>query len=124
MRSDREHLLSLLRRIDGRGYPAYKDIRGQYGFDGFDLLIDHVQGDPFAAPSRVRVRVPMSAAGFAGDTRSPRIRYRPSLPVALLPQSRRFRLDLPTLDESGKNKRGSADLKGNIAWVFLPLLSG
>ena len=57
-----------LYRIDGKGYPAYKDIRGTYNFDNFILFIDHVQGDPFAAPSRVRVRLPMQGAGFPGNT--------------------------------------------------------
>ncbi len=51
-------LRQLLLNIDGKGYPTYKDIRGQYQFDGFVLSIDHVQGDPFAAPSKVRVIVP------------------------------------------------------------------
>lgn len=50
-----EKLRRILQRIDGRGYKAYKDIQGRYVFDGFELCIDHVQGDPFAAPSRVRV---------------------------------------------------------------------
>ena len=51
-------------RIDGRGYKAYKDIKGGYRFEAFELFIDHVQGDPFAAPSRVRARVPLDRAGF------------------------------------------------------------
>ncbi|RME45226.1 MAG: ATPase [Caldilineae bacterium] len=68
-----------LHRIDGRGYPAYKDIRGEYAFPGFTLFIDHVQGDPFAAPSRLRVRVPMTVARFPAETyrhRSRRIALR------------------------------------------------
>lgn len=44
-------------RIDGKGYKAYKDLEGQYNFGDYILSIDHVQGDPFAAPSRVRVIV-------------------------------------------------------------------
>ncbi len=50
-----------LRRIDGRPYPAYKDTRGSYTFEdhGFVLEIIHVQGDPFAAPSLIEVRVPV-----------------------------------------------------------------
>jgi predicted ABC-class ATPase len=59
-----------LQRIDGRGYPAYKDLRGSYRFDDFTLSLDHIQGDPFAAPTRVRVRLPMQIAGFPQDTRS------------------------------------------------------
>lgn len=57
MRSDRD-LQRELERIDRRGYPAYKDLRGQYDFGDFVLSIDHVQGDPFASPSSVSVRVP------------------------------------------------------------------
>lgn len=55
-----------LARIDGRGYPAYKEIAGQYRFDGFVLAIDHVQGDPFAAPSRLRVLRPPESMGLPG----------------------------------------------------------
>ena len=47
-----EALRQTLIRIDGRGYKAYKEIRGTYGFPGFSLAIDSVQSDPFAAPSR------------------------------------------------------------------------
>lgn len=53
-----------LRSIDRKGYPAYKDLRGQYDFGDYVFSIDHVQGDPFAAPSRVSVIVPMKKAGF------------------------------------------------------------
>lgn len=57
MRSDRD-LQHELERIDRRGYPACKDLRGQYDFGDFVLSIDHVQGDPFASPSSMSVRVP------------------------------------------------------------------
>ena len=58
-------LRTKLHSIDHRGYPAYKELRGEYDFGEYVLSIDHVQGDPFAAPSRVSVRVPMQKAGFA-----------------------------------------------------------
>ena len=57
-------LKSLLNQIDHRGYPAYKDTRGAYQFPGYILSIDHVQGDPFASPSKVSVRVAGRTAGF------------------------------------------------------------
>ena len=57
-------LRSLLNRIDHRGYPAYKDTKGAYQFPGYILSIDHVQGDPFASPSKVSVRVVGRTAGF------------------------------------------------------------
>lgn len=57
----------LLTRIDHKGYPAYKDTRGSYQFEGYVLSIDHVQGDPFAAPSKVSIHVPEKTAGFPSD---------------------------------------------------------
>lgn len=57
-------LNDLLDRIDGRGYKAYKDIGGTYKIRNFTLMIDYVQGDPFATPSRIRVRVDKQVAIF------------------------------------------------------------
>ena len=50
-------LRECLKRIDHKGYPAYKDTKGKYQFADYILSIDHVQGDPFAAPSKVSVLV-------------------------------------------------------------------
>jgi len=75
MRS-KEDLRRILNRIDRKGYKAYKDIGGEYDFSGFLLFIDHVQGDPFASPSRVRVRVSQRTAKFPSalvDTKIRRI---------------------------------------------------
>lgn len=49
-------LFQLVERLDGRGYKAYQELEGSYQFDQFTLFIDHVQGDPFATPSKLRVR--------------------------------------------------------------------
>ena len=57
-------LEKLLHEIDGRGYPAYKDVKGAYDFGRFVLVIDHVQGDPFAAPSRLRLLLTPSSMGL------------------------------------------------------------
>lgn len=57
-------LRELLNRIDHKGYPAYKDTKGVWQFEGYVLSIDHVQGDPFASPSKVSVQVPGKQAGF------------------------------------------------------------
>ena len=59
-----QELRSSLLAIDHRGYPAYKDLKGSYRFPDYILGIDHVQGDPFASPSRVSIHVPMETAGF------------------------------------------------------------
>ncbi|MBC5640378.1 MULTISPECIES: ABC-ATPase domain-containing protein [Clostridia] len=42
-------------KIDSKGYKAYKVLEGKYDFKKYVLSIDHVQGDPFASPSRVRI---------------------------------------------------------------------
>ena len=63
MHSETE-LRSTLRRLDGRSYKAYRDLRGAYRVGDAELYVDHVQGDPFAAPSRVRLRVPHAASGL------------------------------------------------------------
>lgn len=60
-------LRNLLQRIDHKGYPAYKDTRGSYDFGKYVLSIDHVQGDPFAAPSKVSVHVKGNTAKFPAE---------------------------------------------------------
>ena len=50
-------LQTLLRQIDHKSYPAYKDTKGKYQFPQYVLSIDHVQGDPFAAPSKVSILI-------------------------------------------------------------------
>ena len=50
-----EELRTQLRQIDHKGYKAYKVLEGEYDFGAYRLCIDHVQGDPYATPSRVRI---------------------------------------------------------------------
>ncbi len=57
-------LRNKLKSIDHRGYPAYKELKGQYDFKDYVLSVDHVQGDPFASPSRLSVLVKAQRAGF------------------------------------------------------------
>lgn len=57
-------LKQLLFSINHKSYPAYKSTRGAYQFPRYTLSIDHVQGDPFAAPSRVSVHVSGKTAAF------------------------------------------------------------
>jgi predicted ABC-class ATPase len=63
----KDKLRSELREIDGAGYGAYKRIVGAYDFAEFDLHIDYVQGDPFAAPSRLRAVFPAEVARLPDD---------------------------------------------------------
>lgn len=59
-----DELKSELYKIDGKSYKLYKNLEGKYAFKDYILSIDHVQGDPFAAPSRIRVIVKQNTAGF------------------------------------------------------------
>ncbi len=60
-------LASTLARLDGKPYPAYKDIKGVYSFPRFDLSIDRIQGDPFAAPSRLSIRISHEDSGLPSN---------------------------------------------------------
>ena len=57
-------LRTSLRSIDHKSYPAYKSLAGEWKFDRYTLVIDHVQGDPFASPSSLHVEIPHALAGF------------------------------------------------------------
>ncbi len=59
-----EELRASLRAIDRRSYPAYKSLAGSWSFGKYILHIEHVQGDPFAAPSQLSVDVDRRTAGF------------------------------------------------------------
>jgi len=60
--------------LDGRGYKAYRDIEGAWQFADFQLFVDRVQSDPFAAPSKLRVRVDLGVAELPEDARANRVR--------------------------------------------------
>ena len=57
-------LAQTLTNLDGKGYKAYKSLLGDYPFDGWSLSVDHVQADPFAAPSRMRAVVDHGTANL------------------------------------------------------------
>lgn len=59
-----EELRSELAAINHKSYPAYKSLKGEYRFPGYVLSIDHVQGDPFASPSHVSIRMEAKRCGF------------------------------------------------------------
>ncbi|MCM1086530.1 MAG: ABC-ATPase domain-containing protein [Muribaculaceae bacterium] len=59
-----EELRTTLRGIHRKSYPAYKSLAGSYSFGKYSLNIEHVQGDPFAAPSKLSVKVDNKTAGF------------------------------------------------------------
>ncbi|MGI6548405.1 MAG: ABC-ATPase domain-containing protein [Bacillota bacterium] len=99
--SDLKALQKTLLAIDGRGYKAYQDIKGEYRVaPGISLEIMSVQADPFAAPSRLRAIVEQSVAGFeTGHFASPGQRV-----AAADYLTREF---AAALDQIGMKRRGS-----------------
>jgi predicted ABC-class ATPase len=65
--TNKENLRRHLLQLDNRSYKAYKDIQGSYDFSEFTLIVDYVQGDPFASPSKFRVIVPPNIAQLPGE---------------------------------------------------------
>lgn len=61
---NREDLKKELIKIDHKSYGMYKSISGSYSYGNYILHIDHVQGDPFASPSRLRFEVKREKHGF------------------------------------------------------------
>lgn len=60
-------LQQLLNQLDGKSYGAYKEVKGIYQFNRFILALDHIQGDPYAAPSRARILMKTSEAGYTKE---------------------------------------------------------
>ncbi|WP_244834199.1 ABC-ATPase domain-containing protein [Clostridium sp. BJN0001] len=58
------YLKDMLTSINHKGYPKYKSLKGSYDFDYFILSLEHIQSDPFASPSRVKVSVKNDYAMF------------------------------------------------------------
>ena len=69
-----EELRRILKKIDKKGYKAYKDIEGGYSNKKWFLFIDHVQGDPFASPSKVRIRIPIEESAFPKELFNNKVR--------------------------------------------------
>ncbi len=94
---DPKQLQQTLERIDGRGYKAYHDIAGVHGFPRFTLAVDHVQADPFAAPSRLRAFVPWARAGLPAAAHAGEARERAARDFI----ARRFRAAAASIEEIG-----------------------
>ncbi|MGN0484445.1 MAG: ABC-ATPase domain-containing protein [Lachnospiraceae bacterium] len=78
-----QNLQRKLEEMDHKSYPAYKALTGNYHFSFYTLFIDHVQGDPFASPSRIHVEISGKKAGFPAEYYENRYR-RVALEDALL----------------------------------------
>jgi predicted ABC-class ATPase len=61
-----QELIDQVISLDGKGYKTYKNLQGKsFSFGPFQLTFEHVQGDPFAAPSRLSIKIGLKTAGFA-----------------------------------------------------------
>ena len=92
-----------LATLDGHSYSAYKRLKGTYTFEHFELTLAHIQGDPFAAPSRVSIWVSHE------HTQVPRIYWRdPTRQVALADFLHRHVIDIiPQIEQRrGSGKSG------------------
>jgi len=69
-----EALGRAFRNIDGRGYKSYKALWGGYDFADFRLIFEHIQADPYAAPSHLRIQVPATVAEIPRELYRDRIR--------------------------------------------------
>ncbi|SOC37644.1 ABC-ATPase domain-containing protein [Salinicoccus kekensis] len=66
MKTDHD-LNQLLNALDRQTYGRYKQIKGKYDFGQFRLAVDHVQVDPFAPPSKMRIITDRKTAGIPDD---------------------------------------------------------
>ena len=64
---NKEDLKKELLKIDHKSYGMYKTLGGSYSFGNYILYIDHVQGDPFASPSRLHFEVKLSLIHIYGE---------------------------------------------------------
>ncbi|MEN3090309.1 MAG: ABC-ATPase domain-containing protein [Staphylococcus pseudoxylosus] len=60
-------LTQLLKSLDGQKYGAYKRLKGIYQFKQFRLAIDHIQVDPYAPPSKMRIMMSRDIANIPNN---------------------------------------------------------
>lgn len=120
---NKEDLKKELIKIDHKSYGMYKTLGDSYSYGNYILHIDHVQGDPFASPSRLRFEVKKETHGFPEEYYEEKHR-RLALEDQVL---RRFLRQLRQLDKgsmgSGKSGRittcpANQTVQERIAVVF------
>ena len=63
-----DELCQCIRSVEGRSYKAYKSFQGTvWDYAPFELKFEHVQGDPFAWPTRLTVTVSLPDSGLPSD---------------------------------------------------------
>ncbi|MGL1936951.1 MAG: ABC-ATPase domain-containing protein [Fibrobacterales bacterium] len=53
-----------LQKLKKKSFGAYKALKGRYQIGNIGMQIYHIQGDPFAQPSKVSLRIPLSESGY------------------------------------------------------------
>lgn len=70
-KSSGTELQKTLEKMEGRQYPSYKDLMGggwdMEGCSGAQVFFDRVQGDSYAPPSWIRVRIPARSTKFPSE---------------------------------------------------------
>lgn len=103
---DEKDLRRLLEDVDGAGYGAYKRLGDtEWDFEDFTLVVERVQADPFAPPSRVKLDVPTDVANLPDELWSTPARRR-----AL--EDHLARLFAAELDGGRKGSDFSVDVRG------------
>lgn len=65
---DDKDLRRFLEDLDGSGYGAYKRLADtEWDFEDFTLIVERIQADPFAPPSRIKLDVPADVAGLPDE---------------------------------------------------------
>ncbi len=108
---DAAELERILAGLEGRSYKAYHRIKGAWAFGNFTLYVDHVQADPFASPSKLRVFIPEHVHGIPREAWENRPRKRGLLDFLL----RRFKAaceGLPRVRGTGYSGRFFVDVGG------------
>ncbi|GAB6137903.1 ABC-ATPase domain-containing protein [Halanaerobaculum tunisiense] len=71
----KQELAQTLEKIDNKSYKAYKKLQHKwYDFGNYQLGIPYVQGDPYATPSQVFIRIDAATANFPDWTLQNNIR--------------------------------------------------
>ncbi len=56
-----------LQKLKKKSFGAYKALKGRYQIGNIGMQLYHVQGDPFAQPSKVSLRIPLNESGYAEE---------------------------------------------------------
>jgi len=105
-------LAATLERLDGRGYKAYRDIEGPWSFAEFTLFVDRVQADPFAAPSKLRLRLDLDIARFPASIRENATRERAARAWLAKRLHRAIQAEAPRRSGTGKGGLVTIDAGG------------